>query len=236
MLVRSDGSVLTKDEVLADLRTQKISFERIEVSDEEVRIIDSVAVLTGQSRTRSRHAGTLMQTCFRFIALYQKDPGGLNCFVSRALRYEQGVLLIASRSEHREMTFMDIKTLTATDALFLGAWALQSFTEMLSDGSYVEPMGRSPQGFLLYTEQGIVSAQLTGRTSGSDELSAREAGASGGDPKNEIPYIGYCGTFTVNLDPQEIVHIPLVAHDRSLVGNALRRKFHFNADRLTLRI
>jgi hypothetical protein len=49
MLVRSDGSVLTKDEVLADLRTQKLSFESIEVSDEKLRIIDSVAVLTGQS-------------------------------------------------------------------------------------------------------------------------------------------------------------------------------------------
>lgn len=131
---------------------------------------------------------------------------------------------------------MDTKTLTDTDALFVGAWALQSFTEMLSDGSSVEPMGRSPQGFLLYTEEGLVSAQLTGRTSGSDELSSREARASGGDSKNEIPYIGYCGTFTVNFDLQEVVHIPLVAYDRSLVGNALRRKFHFNADRLTLTV
>jgi hypothetical protein len=131
---------------------------------------------------------------------------------------------------------MDIKTLTATDALFVGAWALQSFTEMLSDGSSVEPMGRSPQGFLLYTEEGIVSAQLTGRTSGSAELSSREAGAIGGVPQNESPYIEYCGTFSVNLNLQEIVHVPLVAYDRSLVGKALRRKFHFNADRLTLTI
>ena len=78
---------------------------------------------------------------------------------------------------------MDIKTSMATDALFVGAWALQSFTEMLSDGSSVEPMGRSPQGFLLYTEEGMVSAQLTGRTGGSEELSSSEAGASGGNPE-----------------------------------------------------
>jgi hypothetical protein len=77
MLVRSDGSVLTKDEVLADLRTQKLSFESIEVSDEKLRIIDSVAVLTGQSWTRSRHAGALTQSCFRFIALYRETPRGL---------------------------------------------------------------------------------------------------------------------------------------------------------------
>lgn len=131
---------------------------------------------------------------------------------------------------------MDIKAPMATDALFVGAWALQSFTEMLSDGSSVEPMGISPQGFLLYTEEGMVSAQLTGRTGSSDELSSSEAGASGGNPRNPTPYIGYCGTFTVNVDLQEIVHIPLVAHDRSLVGKALHRKFHFNADRLTLTI
>jgi hypothetical protein len=77
MLVRSDGSVLTKDEVLADLRAQNLSFESIENSDEKLRIIDSVAVLTGQSRTRSRHAGTLVESCFRFIALYEEAPGGL---------------------------------------------------------------------------------------------------------------------------------------------------------------
>jgi hypothetical protein len=129
---------------------------------------------------------------------------------------------------------MDINASRVTDALFVGVWALQSFTEVLSDGSSVEPMGKSPQGFLLYTEEGLVSAQLTGRTSGSDELSSREAGASGGNPKNKSTYIGYCGTFSVNLNLQEIVHIPLVAHDTSLVGKALRRKFHFNADQLTL--
>ncbi|WP_158787149.1 nuclear transport factor 2 family protein [Granulicella sp. L46] len=94
MLVRSDGSVLTKDEVLADLRTQKLCFESIEVSDEKLRIIDSVAVLTGQSRTRSRHAGTLMQTCFRFIALYQEAPGGLK------LLHFQSTSLCAGRAAH----------------------------------------------------------------------------------------------------------------------------------------
>ena len=41
MLVRSDGSVLTKDEVLADLRAQNLNFESIELIDEKLRIIDS---------------------------------------------------------------------------------------------------------------------------------------------------------------------------------------------------
>ena len=87
-LVRSDGSVLTKSEVLDDLRTQNLVFESIELTDEKVRIIDSVAILTGQSRTRSRQAGTLMESWFRLVAVYAEVPIGLELlhFQSTALR------------------------------------------------------------------------------------------------------------------------------------------------------
>ena len=77
MLVRSDGSVLTKEEVLADLRAQNLSFESIELTDERVRVIESAAILTGKSRTRSRHAGGLVESCFRLIAVYTEAPHGL---------------------------------------------------------------------------------------------------------------------------------------------------------------
>jgi len=131
---------------------------------------------------------------------------------------------------------MDIETQSDVAALFLGTWVLQSFTEISSDGSSVEPMGRNPQGFLLYTKEGIVSAQLTGVTDSSNEVSFAESKASGGNgnPENADPYIGYCGTFTVNVELQEVVHIPVVAHDRSLIGRALHRKFQLSAERLIL--
>jgi len=88
MLVRSDGSVLTKDEVLNDLRAQNLIFESIELTDEKVRIIDSVAILTGQSRTRSRQAGIPLESSFRLVAVYAEAPGGLELlhFQSTALR------------------------------------------------------------------------------------------------------------------------------------------------------
>jgi hypothetical protein len=131
---------------------------------------------------------------------------------------------------------MEIETPPDMAALFLGTWVLQSFTEILSDGSSVEPMGRNPQGFLLYTKDGIVSAQLTGFGDSSNGVSFAEARASGGNrtPENAVPYIGYCGTFTVDVELHEVVHIPIVAHDRSLVGRALHRKFQFSAERLIL--
>jgi len=71
---------------------------------------------------------------------------------------------------------MDTKTPHATTASFVGTWELESFTEILRDGSPVEPMGENPQGFLLYTEDGIVSAQLSGLGSSQNAPSLRSLG------------------------------------------------------------
>jgi hypothetical protein len=42
---------LRLSEVLDDLQSQNLVFESIELSDEEVRIFDLAAILTGKSRT-----------------------------------------------------------------------------------------------------------------------------------------------------------------------------------------
>jgi hypothetical protein len=77
MLVRSGGSVLTKGEVLDDLRAQNLVFESIEIMEDKVRIIDSLAVLTGKSRTVSRHAGIQVTSWFRLVAVYVENASGV---------------------------------------------------------------------------------------------------------------------------------------------------------------
>ena len=52
MLVRSDGSVRNKQEVLQDLRTNGLTFHSIELRQSTVRIYGPTAVLTGESRSR----------------------------------------------------------------------------------------------------------------------------------------------------------------------------------------
>jgi ketosteroid isomerase-like protein len=76
VLVCSDGSVLTKGEVLADLRAQKLVFESIEMMDVKVRLIDSVAVLTARSQTVSRQHGAQMTSSFRLVAVYMEEANG----------------------------------------------------------------------------------------------------------------------------------------------------------------
>ncbi len=56
MLVRSDGSVLDKQQVLKDLREGGLTFQSIDLQGEQVRLFGSVAILTAESRTvSSRH-------------------------------------------------------------------------------------------------------------------------------------------------------------------------------------
>jgi ketosteroid isomerase-like protein len=77
MLVRSDGSLLTKKEVLRDLQTGKLVFESIDLTDEKVRIVGSVAILTGLSRTTAERAGATLEFRFRLVAVYVEDGGAL---------------------------------------------------------------------------------------------------------------------------------------------------------------
>jgi ketosteroid isomerase-like protein len=77
MLVRSDGSVLNKQQLLKDLREQGLTFESIDLEREDVRVFGSVAILTGESRTVSSRDGATTRAHFRLIAVYAEDETGV---------------------------------------------------------------------------------------------------------------------------------------------------------------
>ena len=62
MLVRPDGSVLGKEDVLRDLGAGGLRFTSIELANVSVRIYDQTALLTGDSRTDRRVRAK--QLCF----------------------------------------------------------------------------------------------------------------------------------------------------------------------------
>jgi CheY-like chemotaxis protein len=70
MLVRPDGSVLNKQEVLQDLRSGGLRFRSIELGQTEVRIYGSTAVLTAESQAVSSRHGVESRSHFRLIAVY----------------------------------------------------------------------------------------------------------------------------------------------------------------------
>jgi len=70
MLVRSDGSVCNKDQILRSLKETDLTFKSIELTSEEVRIHGATAILTGESRTVAQHFGVSSSSHFRFVAVY----------------------------------------------------------------------------------------------------------------------------------------------------------------------
>jgi hypothetical protein len=69
MLVRPDGSILNKQQVLNDLREQGLVFQSINLEREQIRLLGSVAILTGESRTVSARGGITTRAHFRLVAV-----------------------------------------------------------------------------------------------------------------------------------------------------------------------
>jgi ketosteroid isomerase-like protein len=76
MLVRPDGSVLSKEEILADLRIGGLAIKAIEIADVKVRIHGDTAILTGVSRTVTSRQAKETASHFRLVAVYVADRSG----------------------------------------------------------------------------------------------------------------------------------------------------------------
>jgi ketosteroid isomerase-like protein len=75
MLVRPDGSVFSKAQILDDLKIHAMRFRSIELKNEKIRIYGSVGVLTGDSEITTVRDGKESQTAFRLVAVYCKQNG-----------------------------------------------------------------------------------------------------------------------------------------------------------------
>jgi ketosteroid isomerase-like protein len=72
MLVRPDGSVLSKAQILDDLKTHAMSFSTIKLTNETIRIYGSVAILTGDNKTVAIRDGKGSMAQARIVAVYRK--------------------------------------------------------------------------------------------------------------------------------------------------------------------
>jgi Lipocalin-like domain len=116
----------------------------------------------------------------------------------------------------------------------VGVWSLLSYADQQDGKADAHPFGLDPQGILIYTADGFVSAQLMD----PNRAQVRSAAWHGGDPEElaqaAAGYIAYCGRYVLDEAQRTITHIPTVALLPQLVGNAQRRKVSLDAGLLTL--
>jgi hypothetical protein len=117
----------------------------------------------------------------------------------------------------------------------LGAWTLSSYVETDVDGgNRMHPLGESPLGFILYTSDGYMSAQLqTGdrkHFAGGDMYrgSADEYIAAGST------YLAYSGRFTVDESVHVVSHHADVSFFPNWFGQTIKRVAKFQGNSLFL--
>ena len=117
----------------------------------------------------------------------------------------------------------------------VGVWTLLTYTEEKKGCADTHPFGPKPVGFLLYTPDGFVSAQLMkpGRPA------FRSHDWHQGTPEEYVEsgsgYIAYCGRYQVDEANRTVTHIPSIALLPNLIDGGQLRAISLNGNRLTLR-
>lgn len=116
----------------------------------------------------------------------------------------------------------------------VGAWELVSYRLIAEDQSVTHPLGKDASGFILYTQDGYMSAQLMG---------AGRAAYASGHPHAGTPaemsaaaggYIAYSGPFLVDETTQTLKHTMAVSLFPNWVGDTQVRISKLEGDSLTL--
>jgi hypothetical protein len=72
--VAADGSLITKEELLARFQSPDLCFDLLATSDVRVRLFGSTALVSGRTEMRGAFAGTNFAGSFRYVDLWvQRD-------------------------------------------------------------------------------------------------------------------------------------------------------------------
>ena len=115
----------------------------------------------------------------------------------------------------------------------VGSWRLVTYIARADDGSRIHPFGERPDGSLVYTEHGWMSAQVCAQDRANlttaDLWHASEAERAAAFSS----YLAYCGTYEVRSDV--VVHRVVMSSFPNWVGSEQERFFEITDDDLLLR-
>ena len=114
---------------------------------------------------------------------------------------------------------------------FIGVWKLVSFETHRGD-QITYPGGHDPTGYLMYTPDGFMSAQIMTQNRQPFAVNNAQSGTVEEYATAGKTYVGYCGTYEVGENT--VTHTFEVSYVPNHVGQQLVRHFTFDGDRLTL--
>ena len=116
-----------------------------------------------------------------------------------------------------------------------GVWTLVSYAKQQEGRADTFPFGPRPEGFLIYTPDGFVSAQLMKPGRSLFQTTDWNGGTAEEYQDSGSGYIAYCGVFEVDEDKKAVIHIPSVALIPNLIRQREVRSLTLVDDKLTLR-
>jgi hypothetical protein len=119
-------------------------------------------------------------------------------------------------------------------SVLVGAWRLVSYKATdIESGKLVEPFGPQPEGFIMYTASGHMSAQIMRPGRRDFQRGRLEEGASEELAEAAVGYMAYAGTYEVpNAD--HVVHHVKISLLPNWVGTALTRVADWDGESLRL--
>jgi hypothetical protein len=116
----------------------------------------------------------------------------------------------------------------------VGVWRLVSYTDERQGQKDSFQFGPAPEGFLIYTPDGFVSAQLMMPGRSLFESHDWRGGTADEYLQAGRGYIAYCGTYEVDEEKETVTHIPTVALVPTLILKGQLRSVTLSGDRLAL--
>lgn len=116
----------------------------------------------------------------------------------------------------------------------MGTWELISYYRLEEDGEKVFPLGTDPSGFLMYTEDGYMSAQLMKQNRPDYSLEGLHNGSQEEMAEAAHGYHAYSGKYEIDEADGSVYHHNEVSLIPNRLGDIQDRQIQFEGDKISI--
>ena len=117
----------------------------------------------------------------------------------------------------------------------LGAWRLTDYLAESPSGEAIYPLGSDATGYIMYTEDGHMSASVMQPTRPKFSSTDAMGGTMEEHASAAAGYLSYAGTYDTDEENGVVIHHIKTALIPNWIGNDFKRKVLLDQDKLELR-